>query len=50
MALGYILWSFGNLVVLWYIFFHFGMLGPRKSGNPATDVRHPLHAKPMGVS
>jgi hypothetical protein len=31
----YILWSFGNVVVIWYIFPRFGKLCQEKSGNPA---------------
>jgi hypothetical protein len=33
-AIVYILWSFGNLVVIWYISPHFGKLHHEKSGNP----------------
>jgi hypothetical protein len=36
-AIGYILWPFGNLVVIWYIFPRFGILHPEKSGNPGWD-------------
>jgi hypothetical protein len=32
----YILCPFGNLVVIWYIFPRFGILGQEKSGNPGT--------------
>jgi hypothetical protein len=28
-------WPFGNTVVIWYIFPHFGILCQEKSGNPA---------------
>jgi hypothetical protein len=31
----YILWPFGNVVVIWYIFPRFGILRQEKSGNPA---------------
>jgi hypothetical protein len=31
----YILWPFGNVVVIWYIFPRFGTLYKEKSGNPA---------------
>jgi hypothetical protein len=31
----YILWPFGNVVLIWYIFPHFGILCQEKSGNPA---------------
>jgi hypothetical protein len=27
----------GNLVIIWYIFFRFGILYQEKSGNPAPD-------------
>jgi hypothetical protein len=30
----YILWLFGNVVVIWYIFPRFGILCQEKSGNP----------------
>jgi hypothetical protein len=33
----YILWPFGNSVVIWYIFPRFGILCQEKSGNPARD-------------
>jgi hypothetical protein len=29
------LWPFGNVVVIWYIFPRFGILCQEKSGNPA---------------
>jgi hypothetical protein len=29
-----ILWPFGNLVAIWYIFQRFGLLCQEKSGNP----------------
>jgi hypothetical protein len=32
----YILWLFGNLVAIWYIFRRFGILRQEKSGNPVT--------------
>jgi hypothetical protein len=31
---GHILWQFGNVVVIWYIFSRFGILCQEKSGNP----------------
>jgi hypothetical protein len=34
-AILYILLPFGNLVAVWYIFPHFGILNKEKSGNPA---------------
>jgi hypothetical protein len=33
----YILWPFGNVVVIWYIFPRFGILCQEKSGNPACN-------------
>jgi hypothetical protein len=33
-AIWYILWPFGNLVVIWYIFTRFGILYHLNSGNP----------------
>jgi hypothetical protein len=36
-AIRYILWPFGNLVAIWYIFPHFGILCQEKSGNPARN-------------
>jgi hypothetical protein len=33
-VLWYILWPFGNVVVIWYIFPHFGKLCQEKYGNP----------------
>jgi hypothetical protein len=35
MLIWYILWAFGNIVVIWYIFPRFGILCQEKSGNPA---------------
>jgi hypothetical protein len=32
-----ILWPFGNVVVIWYIFPRFGILCQEKSGNPAHN-------------
>jgi hypothetical protein len=32
----HILWPFGNIMVIWYIFPRFGILCQQKSGNPAT--------------
>jgi hypothetical protein len=32
--IGYVLWAFGNFVVLWYIFPRFGILYQENSGNP----------------
>jgi hypothetical protein len=34
----YILWPFGNVVAIWYIFPRFGILCQEKSGNPETDL------------
>jgi hypothetical protein len=33
-AIWYILWPFGNVVAIWYIFPRFGILCQEKSGNP----------------
>jgi hypothetical protein len=33
-AIRYILWLFGNVVIIWYIFYGFGVLCQEKSGNP----------------
>jgi hypothetical protein len=33
MAIWYILWPFGNVVAVWYISPHFGILNKEKSGN-----------------
>jgi hypothetical protein len=37
-AIWYIVWSFGNVVVIWYIFPRFGILCQEKSGNPVQDL------------
>jgi hypothetical protein len=34
----YILWPFGNVVLIWYIFPRFGILCQEKSGNPGSDA------------
>jgi hypothetical protein len=34
MAIWYTLWSFGNLVAVWYFFHRFGILSQEKYGNP----------------
>jgi hypothetical protein len=34
MVIWYILWPFGNVVVIWYIFPLFGILSQETSGNP----------------
>jgi hypothetical protein len=34
----YILWPFGNVVIIWYIFPCFGVLCQGKSGNPVVDI------------
>jgi hypothetical protein len=36
MAIWYIIWPYGNLVVIWYIYPRFGILYYEKPGNPAT--------------
>jgi hypothetical protein len=33
-TIGYILWPFGKVVEIWYIFSRFGALYREKSGNP----------------
>jgi hypothetical protein len=35
-AIWYILWPFGDVLVIWYIFPRFGILYQEKSGNPAN--------------
>jgi hypothetical protein len=47
-VLWYILWPFGNVVVIWYIFPRFGILRQEKSGNPALNQsnHHELCATP----
>jgi hypothetical protein len=34
----YILWAFGNFLVIWYIFARFGVLYKEKSGNPGPNI------------
>jgi hypothetical protein len=41
----YILWPFGNAVVIWYVFPRFGILCREKSGNPGWRAK-PLLSKP----
>jgi hypothetical protein len=41
----YILWLFGNVVVIWYIFPSFGILCQEKSGNPGKIVHRLLLTK-----
>jgi hypothetical protein len=36
-AVCYILWSFGNFEVIWYMSPRFGILCQEKSGNPESD-------------
>jgi hypothetical protein len=36
-VIGDFLWPFGNVVVIWYIFTHFGILCQEKSGNPGQE-------------
>jgi hypothetical protein len=38
LAIWYIIWPMGNLVVFWYIFSLFGILYHEKSGNPDGEV------------
>jgi hypothetical protein len=42
-----VIWPFGNVVVIWYIFPHFGILCQEKSGNP--DAKHSLKKDAVGV-
>jgi hypothetical protein len=42
MVIWNILWPFGNVVVIWCIFPHFGILCSEKSGNPTP----PSYKKP----
>jgi hypothetical protein len=35
---GYILWAFGNFVVIWYFFRRFGILYQEQSGNPGFEL------------
>jgi hypothetical protein len=37
-AIGNILWPFGNLVAIWYVFPHLGILCQETSGKPVGDV------------
>jgi hypothetical protein len=37
----YILWPFGDLEAIWYIFPRFGILCPEKSGNPSVGCVSP---------
>jgi hypothetical protein len=40
----YILWPFGNVVAIWYIFPRFGLLCREKSGNPGLRrVKKTIH-------
>jgi hypothetical protein len=41
----YILWSFGNVVVIWNIFPRFGILCQEKSGNPAMQRTNACDAR-----
>jgi hypothetical protein len=38
MVIWYILWQFGYVVAIWYIFPHFGILCQEKSGNPERNT------------
>jgi hypothetical protein len=40
-AIRYVLWPFGNLAAIWYVFPRFGTLCHEKSGNPAPCVFSP---------
>jgi hypothetical protein len=37
-AIWYILWPFGTLLAVWYIFPRFGILNKEKSGNPEAQI------------
>jgi hypothetical protein len=37
-VLWYILWPFGNVMEIWYIFPRFGILCQEKSGNPGAEA------------
>jgi hypothetical protein len=37
-AIWHILWPFGNVVVIWYIFPRFGIVRQEKSGNHALNT------------
>jgi hypothetical protein len=39
-ALWYGLCSFGNVVIIWYIFHRFGILSDEKSGNPVFGIEY----------
>jgi hypothetical protein len=39
------LWPFGNVVIIWYILPHFGILCHEQSGNPVNDVDGPASAE-----
>jgi hypothetical protein len=41
----YILWPFGNFVVIWHIFPRFGKLCREKSGNPVCKNDYFFHAR-----
>jgi hypothetical protein len=47
MAIWYIIWPFGNLVVFGYNFRRFGILYQEKSGNPVQKRSHEL-VEPIG--
>jgi hypothetical protein len=49
-SIWYILWPFGNVLLIWYIFPRFGILRREKSGNPAIYVRkNPNPSGPIKV-
>jgi hypothetical protein len=41
-AIWYMLWPFGNLVTIWYIFPPFWYIVSRKIGQPCEEVNHIL--------
>jgi hypothetical protein len=45
-AIWYILWPFGNVVVIWYIFPRFGIFCLEKSGNSCFNLARQGAASP----
>jgi hypothetical protein len=43
MTIWYILWPFGNLVLIWNIYPRFGILCQEKSGNPVANFYGDSH-------
>jgi hypothetical protein len=46
----FILWPFGNVVVIWYIFVRFGILCQEQSGNPDHQDKTFPRKKHLGGS